>query len=268
MIDLHSHILPGLDDGAKNLRESLMMARMAEKEGIEKMVATPHLFRGGNIHEDLGIIQRKRDELSQALNENSVSVEILTGAEVHISHNLIHQIRLNRRHLTLNKSSYMFVEFPSDHVFPGVKNLLFELMSEGIIPIIAHPERNSVFANTPSLLYDLIQMGAFSQANSGSFSGLYGKKAEEAVFRFLELNLIHFIASDCHNTRSIVPWLREAVSKTEAIIGKDEARALVDDNPQAVLNDEEIPYLAEPISPKEKEKSFKLHIPGIFRERK
>jgi protein-tyrosine phosphatase len=268
MIDLHSHILPGLDDGARNLQESLKIARMAEKDGIEKMVATPHLFRGEFIKEDFSIIEKKQFQLSNALKENNLRIEILTGAEVHISHNLISHLKRNRKHLTLNKSSYMFVEFPSDHVFSGVKNLFFELMSEGITPIVAHPERNSVFVNNPSLLYELIQMGALSQANSGSFSGLYGKTAEEAVLRFLELNLIHFIASDCHNTRSIVPYLSDAVINTEMIIGNEKARALVKDNPQAVLDDEEIPYLDDPIHPKEKEKSFKIHIPSIFRSRK
>ena len=268
MIDLHSHILPGLDDGAQTLEESIEMARMAEKDGIEKIVATPHLFRGDFIREGFEIIENKRFELSHALRENHIQVEVFAGAEVHISHNLISHIMQNRKYLTLNKSSYMFVEFPSDHVFSGVKNLFFELMSEGIKPIITHPERNSVFIQNPSLLYELVQMGGLSQANSGSFSGLYGKRAEEAVFRFLELNLIHFVASDCHNTRSIVPWLSEAVSKAELTIGKEKARALVKDNPLAVLADEEIPNLDDPINPKEKEKSFKIPIPSFFRGRK
>ncbi len=263
MIDLHSHILPGLDDGAQNLEESLEMARMAEKYGIEKIVATPHLFREGLIHEELGIIERKRDELSQVLWEKHVGVEVLAGAEVHISHNLIQEIRQNKRYLTLNKSSYMFVEFPSDHVFAGVRNLFFEVMSEGITPIIAHPERNSVFVKNPSLLYELIEMGALSQANGGSFSGLYGKRVEEAVLHFLELNLIHFIASDCHNSRTLAPWLSEAVMKAEMIIGKEKAQALVTDNPRAVLSDGNIPSFGNPIDPREK-KSLRLKIPNIF----
>ena len=264
MIDLHTHILPGLDDGARSLEESLEMAKIAERDGIEKIVATPHLFRGDFIYEDLSIIEKKRSELSQALKENNIHVEILAGAEVHISHNLIDEIRKNRENLVLNKSSYMFVEFPSDLVFSGAKNLFFELMSEGIIPIIAHPERNSVFIHSPSLLYELIQMGALSQANSGSFSGLYGRRVEEAVLHFLGLNLIHFIASDCHGTHSVVSRLSEAVRKVEMIVDEEKAHALVKDNPQAVLNDGEIPYLSDPINPKEKEKSFKIKSPKIF----
>ncbi len=246
------------------MEESLEMAKIAERDGVEKIVATPHLFRGNFIHEDLSIIEKKRSELSQALKENNIHVEILAGAEVHISHNLIDEIRKNRKNLVLNQSSYMFVEFPSDLVFSGAKNLFFELMSEGINPIIAHPERNSVFIHNPSLLYELIQMGGLSQANSGSFSGLYGSRVEEAVLHFLELNLIHFIASDSHNTHSVVSRLSEGVKRARMIVGEEKARALVKDNPQAVLDDEEIPYLPEPVNPKEKEKSFKINIPNIF----
>jgi len=268
MIDLHSHILPELDDGAQSMEESLEMARIAERDGIEKIVATPHLFRGNFIHEDLNIIEKKRSELSQALKENNIIVEILAGAEVHISHNLIDEIRKNRDNLVLNQSSYMFVEFPSDLVFLGVKNLFFELMNEGINPIIAHPERNSVFIHNPSMLYELIQMGGLSQANSGSFSGLYGRRVEEAVLHFLELNLIHFIASDSHNTHSLVSRLSEAVKRARMIVGEEKACALVKDNPQAVLDDEEVPYLPDPINPKEKEKSFKIKIPNILRHKK
>ena len=264
MIDIHCHILYGLDDGAQNWEESIEMAKIAEEEGIEKIVATPHLFRGNIIFKDFGIIEEKRKELSQALKENNIDLEILTGAEVHISHNLIDEIKRNRKNLVLGQSSYMLVEFPADHIFSGVKNLFFELMSEGITPIIAHPERNSVFIHNPSLLYELIQMGGIAQANSGSFTGLYGRRVEEAVLHFLELNLIHFIASDGHNPRSSAPWLLEALSKAEAKKGKENAYMLVNDNPRAVLSDEEISYLPDPVDPKERERSFKIKIPKIF----
>jgi len=261
MIDLHCHILPGLDDGAGSLEEAVEMARIAEGDGIKKIVATPHLFRDNLEYEDLSIIEEKRKELSQAIEEKNIQVEILRGAEVHISHNLLDEIRKHRTHLVLNQSSYMFVEFPSEHVFSGVKELFFQLMSEGIIPIIAHPERNSVFAEHPEFLYELIQMGALAQANRGSFTGLYGIEAEEAVFRFLGLNLIHFISSDGHNTRSMAPRLSETRKKAAMIVGEERARALVCDNPEAVLEDREIPYRPEAINPAEKEKKLRVKIP-------
>ena len=262
MIDLHSHILPYLDDGAESMEESVEMARVAEKDGIKKMVTTPHLFRGNFIHDDLNVIKEKREELIRALHEKNINLDILPGAEVHISHNLVEKIRKNRSMLVLNQSSYMFVEFPSDHVFAGAKNLFFELMSEGITPIIAHPERNSVFNRSPHLLYELIEMGGFAQINSGSFLGLYGRRAKEAALHFLKLDLIHFIASDCHNAKSVRPRLSEAFKTVEMICGEKSAYALVNDNPRAVINDEELPYRPEPVNPMKK--SFKMKIPKIF----
>jgi len=263
MIDLHCHILPGLDDGAKSLDEAVEMARIAEKDGIEKIVATPHLFRDNYVHKDLSIIEEKRKELNKTLKMNNIHVEILNGAEVYIVHNLIDEIRKNRDYLVLNKSAYMFVEFPSKHVFSDVKELFFELMREDIIPIIAHPERNSVFVHHPSLLYELVQMGAPVQANRGSFLGIYGKETEEAVFRFLELNLIHFIASDGHNSRSLIPRISDAVIRVEAELGGKRARALVVDNPKAVLEDQELPFFTEAVNPDKKEKKLRLKIPFI-----
>ena len=268
MIDLHSHILPGLDDGAQTMDNALEMARIAQEDGIEKIVATPHLFRNDFTPQDLGIIEEKRLELVEALDKNNIDVEILAGAEVHISHNLIDEIRKNRAYLVIHKSSYMFAEFPSDHVFSGVKNLFFELMSEGITPIIAHPERNSVFRRNPAMLYELVQTGAFCQVNSGSITGIYSVRSQDAVNQFLGLGLVHFIASDCHNSSSIPPKLSEAVKKAAEIIGEKNASFLVRDNPQAVLDNKELPYFPNPVNPKEQEKSFHVKIPNAFWRRK
>ncbi len=266
MIDLHCHILPGLDDGAKNLEEAVEMAKIAEKEGIERIVATPHLFRENFLNEGLGIIEEKRKELSRALEANDIHVELLSGAEVHIAHNLMEEIKKNRNYLVVNRSSYMFVEFPSRHVFSGYKELFFELMSESIIPVIAHPERNSVFVRNPSFLYDLVQMGSLAQANSGSLYGMYGREVEQAACRFLEMNLIHFIGSDGHNTNTLAPRLSEARERTERIIGKKGAMALVKDNPGAVLEDKEIPYQPEAVNPSKKERRVPLKI-SFFKRR-
>lgn len=265
MIDLHCHILHGLDDGAKSLDEASEMARMAEREGVTTIVATPHLFRGEFTPKDLGVIEKKIEELRYVLKKNKIGVEIIKGAEVHIAHNLVDEIRKNRDYLVLNGSSFMFLEFPAGHVFSGVKELLFELMTEGFKPIIAHPERNYVFMRSPDLLYELLQMGALAQANSGSFNGLYGRRVQEAAFRFLELRFIHFMGSDAHNPRLPHLWFSDAVKAIEERAGKEVAYALVNDNPHAVLNDHELSYLPSLVDPNEKERSFKIKIPRLFK---
>jgi protein-tyrosine phosphatase len=266
MIDLHCHIIPGVDDGSDSMEESIEMARIAEHDGIEKIVATPHLFQASSNIKSFNEVAEERDKLIIALKENNIQIEIYPGAEVHISHNLIDEIRENREYITLNGSSYLFIEFPADHVFPHIKNLFFELMSEGITPIIAHPERNYVFIHNPELFFELIQMGALSQVNSGSFLGVYGTRIKDAAFRFLKLNLTHFIASDAHSTRTRVPRLSEAVKKAAAIIGEKNAFSLVRENPQAVLDDQVLPYIPTPVNPEERRKSLKIRIPNIFRK--
>jgi protein-tyrosine phosphatase len=123
MIDFHSLILPGLGGGARSLEEAVEMAKIAEDEGIEKIVATPHLFWGYFMYEDLGIKEEKRKELSSTLEADNTHGGLVNGAEVHIAHNLMEEIRKNRALLVINRSSYLFVEFPSQHVFSGVKEL-------------------------------------------------------------------------------------------------------------------------------------------------
>jgi protein-tyrosine phosphatase len=262
MIDLHCHILPGIDDGAKNIEEAVRMARIAKQDGVETIVATPHLFRGD--YDDFRVVEKKRDELTEVLEREGISVSILTGAEVHISHNLIDEIKKHREFLVINRSSYISLEFPREHVFSGIKNLFFELISEGLIPIIAHPERNSVFVRNPALLFELIQMGGLAQSNSGSYVGRYGKRAEEAVELFLKHNLIHFIGSDSHGIRSLPPNLSHALRRAEMIIGEERARALVYDNPKAVVEDRPVPEISEPMDPKRKKRSFRVKIPRLI----
>ncbi len=264
MVDLHCHILFGLDDGAKSLDEAVEMARMAEKDGIYQIVATPHLYRGDFTPKDLGVIQKKIEELSYALQKNHIDVEVIKGAEVHVSHNLIDEIEKNRNHLVLNGSSYIILEFPAGHVFSGVKELLFDLLSGGLRPIIAHPERNYVFMRSPDLLFELVEAGALTQANSGSFTGLYGSRVEETAFRFMELNLTHVMGSDAHNPRPSPLWLSKALENVQERIGES-ASFLVNDNPHAILEDKELAFHRDPIDPRRSEKSFKIKIPRFFK---
>jgi protein-tyrosine phosphatase len=202
MIDLHCHILPGLDDGARDLAHAVGMARIARADGITHVAGTPHVYKGSFEFPDLGVFDEARALLSRALREENIDVTILSGAEVHITHGLVDEVRARRKSLVLAGSAYLIVEFPHDHVFSGAKDLFFNLMSESVVPIIAHPERNTMFTRFPKLLFELVAMGALAQANAGSLLDAHGPEAGEAARRFLELGLVHFIASDGHNTHS------------------------------------------------------------------
>ena len=266
MIDLHCHILPGLDDGSESLTESVAMARVALEEGIETIVATPHLFRGDIELADLSAVGRKKQELEAALRQAAIPLKILNGVEVRFSHNLMAEIKKNKRSLVIHNSSYMFIEFPFDYVYSGVKEVFFDLMSEGIIPIIAHPERNSVFINHPGQLYDLVEMGCLCQANSGSFTGQYGQSVRDTAEHFVRWGLIHALGTDAHNSTGRAPRFKDSIKVVESIIGAQAVQALVQDNPQAVLDDKTPPYMPEPFNPSPKEKSFKIKLPFFKRK--
>lgn len=265
MIDLHCHILPGLDDGADSLKTSLEMARIAVADGIGTIVATPHFFRDGRSSRKFGTIEEACRQLALALAEQGIPLEIKAGGEVHLAHDLMREIRTHRKDLVLNGSAYIFLEFPAHHVYPGIKNLLFELMMEKLVPIIAHPERNSVFARHPSLLYGLVEMGALVQVNAGSLLGRYGREAREMLLRLLEWKMVHFLATDAHNTDSLPPRLSEAVRRVESEIGAEAARSLVVDNPLAVLEDRELPYQPRAVDPGLSRKSLNIILPGFLR---
>jgi protein-tyrosine phosphatase len=265
MIDLHCHILPGLDDGARDLAHAVAMARIARDDGITHIAGTPHLYKGSFEFPDLGVFDEARDRLAGALRDEGIAVTILPGAEVHITHGLLGEVRARRKSLSLAGSAYIIVEFPHDHVFSGAKDLFFNLMSEGVIPIIAHPERNTMFARSPKLLFELVAMGALAQVNAGSLMDAHGLEAREASRKFLELGLAHFIASDGHNTHSKAPRLAAATEIAAAVIGEAGASALVTGNPLAVIEDREIPYRPDPVDPVGKDRKLKLRIPGFLR---
>ena len=265
MIDLHCHILPGVDDGAKTLDDAVEMGRCAWEDGIEKIVATPHMYRENISHVGFASIGEKRVDLRKSLEKNDIPLDLLDGAEVYVTHHLLDEIRQNRMSLVINRGSYMFVEFPQEHVFAGVKDLFFDLMNERIIPIIAHPERNTGFVRKPTLLYELIRMGARVQSNGGSFLGWYGRSAEENAFKFLRYRFIHFVASDGHGVRSIPPRLSEAVKKIALVVGEEKALMMVQDNPQAVIDDRQLSYLPDPQDPGGLKKSFRFKMPKLLK---
>jgi len=267
MIDIHCHILPGIDDGASDVEESLKMARFAEQDGVKTIIATPHVFRPPFIQKNLFFIQEKWSEFSLLLKTNNIQIELLLGSEIHFVHDLINAMKVNYPYFGLNRGSYMIIEFPSNHVFSGAKELFFELTSRGSNLIIAHPERNSVFMRDPALLYDLIKMGVFTQANSGSFSALYGTQIQETAYRFLEWNFTHFLASDSHGRHKRSTRLSRAFRKIGELVGQKEALALVEHNPKAVVEDREIAFYKDPVNPTNKKKTFFIKIPKFSRDK-
>lgn len=197
MIDIHCHILPGIDDGAVNMEESLEMAKLAVKEGIRTIIATPHHKNGVYDNSKTSIVD-KVNELNEALQKESIPVKILPGQETRIYGEMVEDYQ-NDEILPLNGGNYLFVELPSSHVPRYTEQLLFDLQMKGLSPIIVHPERNREIIERPEKLYQLVKKGALTQVTASSVAGYFGKNIKKFSLQLIDANLTHFVSSDAHN---------------------------------------------------------------------
>ena len=261
MIDIHTHLLPHWDDGAKDWDEVSRMCEVALRDGIKKMALTPHIFRMNKYSDDLGVLKERWTQFQER--ENGAPIKFYRGAEVFVHYEMVESIKKNN--FTLNNSNYIFIEFPSDYILPGVKDLFFRLMLEGYVPIISHPERNSVFGKKPDLLYELIQMGGLAQLTAKSIAGEFGNEIRKNSRIFLENDLVHLIASDAHDSKRRPPKLSQGVEEAGKIVGEEKALAMVTSVPEAILENKSIPGWRAPRNPVRKNK-WSVRIPKLFRQ--
>jgi protein-tyrosine phosphatase len=254
MIDLHTHLLPDWDDGAADRAEADRMIEVARMDGISKIVLTPHVFRM-TMHGDdgEGLNRKVRAFIEQS---KSFELDFYSGAEVYVHPEMIAHIK--DFDLTINGSNYVFIEFPAQHVPSGATDLVYRMMLEGLIPIISHPERNAVFARSPEILFELITQGAVGQVTSQSLTGGFGTSVLKAAESFLRHGLVHVIASDAHNAEARSPRLSAAVELAGKIVGTAMAEAMVTTVPAAILENEPIPDLMEPVCPVKKNWLYSL----------
>ncbi|CAK8583864.1 Tyrosine-protein phosphatase YwqE [Priestia megaterium] len=217
MIDIHSHILPGVDDGALIMENAISMARLAVDEGITKIIATPHHQNGMYFNKKQDILKRVKD-LNNMLQSKNISLEVLPGQETRIYGSLLDDFEKGDI-LTLNHTNYLFVELPSGHVPRYTEQLLFEMQLKGMTPIIVHPERNAEVVKYPEKLLNLVKKGALTQLTAGSLTGHFGKKVQKFSLQLIEANCTHFIASDAHNTSTRSFRMRESISKVHKEFG-------------------------------------------------
>ncbi len=234
MIDIHTHILPGFDDGAESPDVAVEMARGAAAEGISRVVATPHIMQ-----DDLTGLKAKIDDAVSSLNarlrQESVDVEILPGAEVHISAALLTNPDALKEISLGFRENYVLLELPLQEMPRFTEELIFRVQLKGLVPVLAHPERNASIIEQPARLLELVEKGALVQVNAGSVTGRYGEKVRVTADLFLRNRLIHFLASDAHSLKSRPLKLRAAVERARGLLGEEGASALVEGNPAAAL---------------------------------
>lgn len=218
MIDIHCHILPGVDDGAQTIEDSLDMAKEAVKEGISSIIATPH--HNHSYQNTKSEIITAVQELNNRLNEEAVPLKVLPGQEVRIYGEIIEGIKSGEI-LSLSETQYLFLEFPSNHVPRYAERLLFDIQLQGLIPIIVHPERNKQLMEQPDLLYQFVEKGALTQVTASSLCGYFGKNIKKFSLQLIEANLTHFIASDAHNVNNRNFKMAEAFDLIDSKYGPD-----------------------------------------------
>lgn len=218
MIDIHSHILPGVDDGAESLEDSLAMARAAVEEGISVLLATPHHANGRYLNEG-GQVRQAVDALQAALDEADIPLKLCAGQEIRVYKELLEDYHEGKL-LTLADSRYILLEFPTSRVPEDIYEMLHELGVLGLIPVIAHPERNMELAKHPERLAELIERGALAQMTTHSLNGLFGRKIQDIAFTMCESNLIHFLAGDAHNPAERAFGMEEACSGVRKKLGE------------------------------------------------
>ena len=237
IFDIHSHILPGIDDGAKDADETKRMLQIASEEGIDAVVATPHFTCGMSVKQ-----AQKRKELYDAVckwwKNKEPEKEFYLGNELFYGESLVDALEAGAA-MTMNGTRYVLVEFPIYAEFSYVQKAIQSLQYAGYIPIIAHVERYEHMQERGNI-QSLVDMGAYLQVNVSSIVGNHGLIAQHRIVRYMKAGLIHFVASDAHGVRVRKPEMQECRVYLERKIGLKKTRQILEINPEKMLKGEEI----------------------------
>lgn len=251
MVDLHCHILSGMDDGAKSFDESLAMAEMAIADGITHVVATPHASL--EFRFDYANVKREAERLQSAIGDR---LQLATGCDLHLSPENINALKKGPSPFCIHQKDYLLVEFNEFAIPPAMDQTLYELQLAGLRPIITHPERNGFLRAKPERLEQWIRIGCFGQVTGGSLTGSFGSNIQQISRDWIARGLVHFIASDAHNTTSRPHRLREAYRAVEKAFNREKAEALFVNNPLAAFEGRPLPHVPEISAPAKRKKRF------------
>ncbi|MBZ6014028.1 tyrosine protein phosphatase [Leuconostoc gelidum subsp. gelidum] len=246
MIDLHSHLLPNIDDGSKSLRASLRMANEAVENGIEAALMTPHHMNGHYINHKADIIQLT-SQFQDQLDKENIPLQVFPSQEVRINGGLLEALDIDDILFADDSNRYLLLEFPDDDVPTYSEDMIFKIMQRGISIQIAHPERNTKIMSDPDILYSLIEKGAIAQVTASSYVGSFGKKVQKFGESIIEHNLAHVFVSDAHDLPNRDYEMRQALDKLRSHLGQD-YQQLFEKNAEAILDGNNVEKLVpEPI---------------------
>ena len=251
MIDVHSHLVYGVDDGSRDLEETIDMLKEAKEAGFTDIILTPHYMEDYYMVPVNDIEKRITIMKDEA---NKIGINLYQGNEIYSTENIIKLIE-EKEAVSLNNSRYVLFELPMQTMPMNLNEVIYLILESNRVPIIAHPERYRYVQEAPNILLDYIDQGVLFQANYGSVTGHYGKDIKETVKKLLTHNMIHFLGSDNHRTHSVYKEIPDAMPILEKWIGKDMVNELTIENPMHIIKNEEI----EVIDPEEiTKKSWKF----------
>lgn len=225
MIDLHSHILPGVDDGAQTLEDSLEMARKAISQGITHLMCTPH-HNNGKYNNPADKIIRDVASLQKELDQRGLDLTLLEGQEVRLTELLLTAIQRDEILFTDLDNTYLLIEFPTNEIPIYAEQVFYHLLNRGQVPVIVHPERNAVFREEPNRLVSFLEMGTLTQLTAPSIVGVFGNEIQNTARQMLEHNMMYMVASDAHNLRHRTFLMKEAYAEIRKIGGIEMVQAM------------------------------------------
>lgn len=240
MIDLHNHLLPGIDDGAKKLEETLECLRIARRDGVRTIVATPHMKPGVYDNRREVILERVALVREAQRGDEAEGVTLLPGAEVYFAADLPQRARDGKLMTVGDRGRYLLLELPYQQIPMHVDDMLFQLRLLGLTALLAHPERVAYYLGDMERLAASVRLGALTQVTAASITGKFGDKAREFSLAMLERGLLHVIATDSHDASYRPPVLTEAVKVAARVVGESAARRLVEETPQAILDGRDV----------------------------
>ncbi len=236
--DIHCHIVPGIDDGSANIAASLAMARLAEADGTKSLVATPHQL-GTNSGVSAEAIRQGVADLQNALDSEGIGVSVLPGADVRIEPELPKLVKQGKVLTLADKGKHVLLELPHETFFP-LEPLLAALARQGLVGILSHPERNRGIIKNPDVMWDVVEAGGLLQVTAGSLTGAFGRSPQKIAEMCVEERLIHFIASDAHDTKNRPFGMREAYDTILETADEGLAELVCCENPARVVAGDDV----------------------------
>ena len=240
MVDVHCHILPGLDDGPGDMEISLAMAESAIADGITHVVATPH--SSNEYVFNYARVRELRQELQAKIGGR---LTLATGCDFHLNPENLEALRADAPRFCINQRDYLLVEFNEYSIPPAMDQTLHEIQLLGLRPVITHPERNAILRLQTERLRKWVRLGCFVQVTAGSLTGIFGPGAEKNAWRWMADGVVHFVASDAHNTRGRPLKLQPAFDLVREQLGEAKALALFVENPMAAFEGRDLPHVPE-----------------------